>query len=323
MALSKQELLSHNKEDNSFIPRVSIGMPVFNGELYLEKALQSLLAQTFQDFELIISDNASTDRTGEICRIYANQDPRIRYYRNEVNVGFCRNQNRVIELSRGQYFLLAHHDDLRAPEYLERTLRILDSDPSVVVCYSKTIDIDANGELLPRTDPVLRFDSMRLRDRFRDVIRMDHICEPDFGLTRTDTLKKTKLHGDYADSDRVLLAELALYGRFYQVPECLFFRRAHPLQSTAVAPDRRSRTVWFNPEKKGKLLFPHFREFVEYLKVIYRTPISPRDRVWCSLEMLRWLKTNRKRLISDIELSIRDVIRPSWRMIMGQRGGWW
>lgn len=290
-----------------------------NGELYLEKALQSLLAQTFPDFELVISDNASTDRTGEICRAYADRDPRIRYYRNEVNVGFCRNQNRVIELSRGRYFLLAHHDDIRAPEYLERTLRILESDPSVVVCYSKTIDIDANGDLLPRTDPVLRFDSMRLRDRFRDVIRMDHRCEPVFGLTRADTLKKTKLHGDYADSDRVLLAELALYGRFYKVPECLFFRRTHPLQSTAVAPDRRSRTVWFNPEKRGKLLFPHFREFAEYLKVIYRAPISLGDRVWCTIEMLRWLQMNRKRLISDIELSARDIARLLWRIMVGQK----
>jgi glycosyltransferase involved in cell wall biosynthesis len=291
-------------------------MPVFNAELYLEKALRSLLAQTFPDFELIISDNASTDRTAEICLDYANQDRRIRYYRNRVNVGFGKNQNRVYQLSRGQYFLLAHHDDIRAPEYLEHTDSVLDSDPSVVVCYSKTRDIDAHGELLPRIDPVLRFDSFQLRDRFRDVIRMDHICEPDFGLTRIDTLKRTRLHGNYADSDRVLLAELALYGRFYQVPELLFFRRAHPLQSTAIAPDRRSRTVLFNPEKKGRLLFPHFRQFVEYLKAIQRAPISPADRTWCHAEMLRWLKTNRRRLISDIQLTGMDIARPIWRAVM-------
>ena len=231
-------------------------MPVFNGELYLEKALRSVLAQTFPDFELIISDNASTDRTGEICLDYANQDSRIRYYRNQANVGYCKNQNHIYHLSRGEYVLLAHHDDIRAPAYLERTLSILDSDPSVTVCYSTTRDIDANGDLLPRTDPVLRFDSFCLRDRFRDVITMDHLCEPDFGLTRMDTLKKTKLHGAYADSDRVLLAELALYGRFYKVSECLFFRRAHPLQSTAVSPDRRSRTVWFDPENKRQVPVP-------------------------------------------------------------------
>jgi hypothetical protein len=222
----------------------------------------------------------------------------------------------VYQLARGQYFLVAHYDDVRASEYLERTVRVLDCDPSVVVCYSTTRDIDANDKLLPRTDPVLRLDSFRLRDRFRDVIRMDHICEPDFGLMRMDTLKKTKLHGDYADSDRVLLAEIALYGRFYKVSECLFFRRAHLSQSTAVAPDRRSRTVWFNPEKKGKLLFPHFRQFTEYLKAIHRAPISMADRMWCHLEMFRWLGTNRSRLFSDLELAGRDIVRPIWQAIL-------
>jgi hypothetical protein len=146
---------------------------------------------------------------------------------------------------------------------------------------------------------------------------MDHVCEPDFGLTRNEVLKKTKLHGDYADSDRVLLAELALYGRFYKVPECLFFRRAHPLQSTAIASDRRSRTVWFNPENRSKLLFPHFREFLEYLRAINRAPVSLRDRIWCRLEMLRWLKTNRSRLYSDLELTGRDLVRPIKNALLG------
>jgi len=285
-------------------------MPVFNGELYLEKALRSLLTQTFPHFELIISNNASTDKTGEICQDYAKLDSRIRYYCNEVNIGFGKNQNRVYALARGEFFLLAHHDDIRAPEYLERSISVLDSDPSVVVCYSETRDIDANDKLLPRKDPTLRLDSFSLRDRFRDVIRMDHICEPDFGLMRMRTLNKTKLHGDYADSDRVLLAELALYGRFYKLPQCLFFRRSHPLQSTALTPDRRSRTVWFNPEKTGKLLFPHFRQFTEYLKAINRTPISMPDRIWCYLQMCRWFGANRSRLFSDVELAGRDIARP-------------
>jgi hypothetical protein len=216
----------------------------------------------------------------------------------------------VYNLSRGKYFLLAHHDDIRALDYLQRTVGVMESDPSVVICYSRTQDIDAQDRALPRIDPVLRFDSPHLRERFHDVIRMDHICEPDFGLTRMDILRRTTLHGEYADSDRVLLAELALYGRFVKIPECLFYRRAHPLQSTAIAPDRRSRTVWFNPKKAGKFLFPHFRQFVEYHRAINRAPLSMQDRAWCRLEMLRWIKVNRSRLFSDIELTVRDVARP-------------
>lgn len=290
-------------------PRVSMGMPVYNGDAYLEQAIQSLLRQTFEDFELVISDNASTDRTGTICLDYASTDRRIRYTRNDANIGFCRNQNRVIQMTTGQYFLLTHHDDIRSPDYLSRTIEVLDADESIVVCYTKTRDIDKDGQPLPRQDPDLRLHCDDLRTRFRDIIRMDHLCEPDFGLTRKDTLRVTHLHGDYADSDRVLLAELVLRGRFHCIPEYLFFRRAHALQSTAIAPNRQSRTVWFNPDKKGKFLFPHYRQFREYISAIQRAPIDRRDRAWCLAEMLRWAMTNRRRLLNDLDFAFRQAFR--------------
>jgi glycosyltransferase involved in cell wall biosynthesis len=299
-------------------PRVTMGMPVRNGEAYLEEALPSLLKQTFADFELIISDNASTDRTQVICGDYASMDRRIRYHRNPVNVGFCRNQNSVIEAATGEFFLLTHHDDVRSPEYLSRTLAVLDADPSVVVSYTKTRDIDERGRPLPRQDPPLRLAVPDARVRFRDVIRMDHICEPDFGLTRLDVLRRTRLHGDYADSDRVLLAELALYGRFHQVPDYLFFRRAHAQQSTALAPDRQTRTVWFNPAYAGKLVFPHFRQLREYLAVLRRVPIGWRDRASCLLAMLEWIVTNRRRLVGDLDFAARQVGRPLYRAVRGR-----
>jgi len=299
-------------------PRVSLGMPVYNGEAFLEQALRSLLAQTFEDFELIISDNASTDRTRSICLDYAARDQRIRFHRNEVNLGFCRNQNHVIEVSTGEYFLLTHHDDIRAPQYLERTVAIMDADPSIVVCYTKTRDIDEHGNLLPRVDPPLRFDSPDWRERFRDTIRMDHICEPDFGLTRTDKLRTTRLHGDYADSDRVLLAELALHGRFHCIPEVLFYRRAHAAQSTEIAPDRQSRTVWYNPDNSGRLIFPHFRQFKEYISAIHRAPVARQQRAWCYVEMLRWTGANRRRLFGDLEYALRQTFRPLKRALLSR-----
>jgi glycosyltransferase involved in cell wall biosynthesis len=305
--------------DTTPAPKVTLGMPVYNGEQFVEAAVRSLLAQTFGDFELLISDNASTDRTGEICRDYAARDPRIRYTRNEINLGFCRNQNSVYKRARGTYFLLTHHDDIRSPEYLERTVPVLDADPTIIVCYTHTRDIDVNDQPLPRRDPPLRFDSLDLRERFRDVIRMDHLCEPDFGLTRMDVLRRTHLHGDYADSDRVLLAEMALHGRFHRIPEYLFFRRAHTGQSTSVAPDRHSRTVWFDPHKhQGKLLFPHFREFREYLAAVSRAPLGLADRMWCRGEMVRWLVKNRWRLQSDLDHAGRRLLRPLYYALTGR-----
>lgn len=291
-------------------PLVSIGMPVFNGELYIEEALNSILAQTYVNFELIISDNASTDRTANICREYAARDQRIRYYRNETNMGCGPNQNLVAELSCGEYFMWAHHDDVRAPQCIERCVDILEKNSSIVLCYTYIRDIDETGQPLPRTDPPLNLHSARARDRFRDIIRMDHICEPDFGLVRASILKKTGLHGHYADSDRVFLAELALYGPFHRIPEYLFFRRKHALQSTAQYPDRQGRTRWFDPTKLGKLVFPHFRQFQEYLHVIGRVPLPLTEKLDCYASIMKWVLVNRRRLSDDLTVAIKDVLRP-------------
>jgi glycosyltransferase involved in cell wall biosynthesis len=295
-------------------------MPVFNGERYLEEALRSLLAQTFEDFELLVSDNASTDRTRAICLDYASRDARIRYWCNASNIGFVRNQNSVVMDARGEYFLLTHHDDVRLPTYLERTIEVLDADLGVTVCYTVTRDIDEHGRFLPRQDPELRLDSDDPRERFREVIRMNHICEADFGLTRLDALRQTGLHGAYADSDRVLLAELLLRGRFHRIPECLFLRRAHAEQSTAMASDRQGRTVWFDPAARGRLVFPHFRQFREYLAVIDRAPVGMSTRMSCYAAMARWLGTNRRRLVGDVEFAGRHLLRPLKHAVMRRTG---
>lgn len=300
-------------------PRVTLGMPVYNGERFIEEALESLLAQTYENFELLISDNASTDRTTEICRDYASRDSRIRYRRNEKNLGFAINQNSVIQHATGEFFLLTHHDDVRLPTYLDRTIEVLDQDPGVVVCYTYTRDIDDHGEFLPRRDPELRLAAADPVDRFRDIIRMDHICEADFGLTRVAALRETHLHGDYADSDRVLLAELLLRGRFHRLPECLFHRRAHASQSTAIAPSRQSRTVWYNPAYKGGIIFPHFRQFNEYVSAIGRAPIGLGTRLSCYAAMMPWLGANRSRLISDLDAAGREIGRPLYRAVVRSR----
>lgn len=117
--------------------RVSIGMPVYNGEPFLRETLDAILAQTFRDFELIISDNASTDATEQICREYAAQDKRISYSRNQQNIGASANFNRVFKLSSGEYFKWSAADDLHASDFLAKCVEILDRDRSVVLCHSQ------------------------------------------------------------------------------------------------------------------------------------------------------------------------------------------
>ena len=151
---------------SSSSPRVSVGIPVYNGERYLEVAIVSVLNQTYQDFELIISDNASSDHTREICMEYAKQDPRIRYYRNDKNLGAAPNYNRVFQLSDAEYFKWADYDDLIAPDFLSKCIRILDQNPSVVLCYPRAMIIDENGKHLGEHDYVIKLDSPHAHLRF-------------------------------------------------------------------------------------------------------------------------------------------------------------
>src|SRR5262249_6062368 len=130
-------------------PRLSIGLPVYNGQAFLQQAIDHLLAQTFSNFEIIISDNASSDRTSQICRQYASRDSRIRYVRNDTNLGAIANFNRTFELSRAPLFKWAAHDDLHRPTYLESCVRLLDQDAATILAHSATAFIDDGGREFP------------------------------------------------------------------------------------------------------------------------------------------------------------------------------
>jgi len=224
--------------------RLSIGLPVYNGERYLAEAFDGFLAQTFQDFEIVVSDNASTDHTAEICRSFAERDPRIRYYRNEKNLGAIPNFNRVFELSRLPLFKWAAHDDLYHPRYIETCIRILDENPDVILAHSKTAFVDDRGESFPvdpttgnyvdpRTGVVQTADSPFIADspvailRFWQVLSRASWGTHMFGIVRREMLQKTCLVPDFSGGDRAMLAELALLGRFKCANERLFLKRFH------------------------------------------------------------------------------------------------
>jgi glycosyltransferase involved in cell wall biosynthesis len=269
-------------------PKVSIGLAVYNGEQYLREAIDSILAQTFTDFELIISDNASTDRTEKICRDYAASDSRIRYYRNATNIGGANNENRTFKLSRGKYFRLAAHDDVMAKDLINKSVEVLDRNPSVVLCYSQTIEIDRHGKHLKLVD--LDMASLATPyERFCYLASWNHKCEASYSLIRADILDKTDLQPNYVDSDRTLLCELGLYGQFYQIPEPLFYRREHPEKSTEVYRGWYELMTWFNPEVQGYLQcranFSRSRQFCHYLRIISRSPLSFFESLRCYVYM--------------------------------------
>jgi glycosyltransferase involved in cell wall biosynthesis len=272
------------------IPSISVGLPVHNGEKFVEDAIKAILSQTFKDFELIISDNASTDRTWEICSRYAGMDERVRCYRNERNLGVATNFNNTVRLARGRYFRWAAYDDLMAPGLLGSCLAVLDREPDVVLCYPKTVNIDDNGNILFNYEDNFGFRSPNAHERFKDAMLAlrDNECNALYGVIRCDVLRKTSMIQDYHSADRVLLAELTLHGQFYEVPERLFFHRIHKNISTRPGMTARGLAVWFNPSNRAKRTFPVFRRFIEFFKAVNRAPLSLYQRVYCYLQILRF-----------------------------------
>jgi glycosyltransferase involved in cell wall biosynthesis len=277
-------------------PLVSLGLPVYNGANYLAEALESLLLQTYSNWELILSDNGSTDATEEICRAFADRDPRIRYHREPANRGATWNFNRVVELARGPLFRWAAHDDVCAPELLERCVEALEANPLAVLCHPRTRVIGPVGELLEDYGIRLRTDSGRVGPRFHDLICVDHACFPIFGVIRLDVLKRTPLLGQYSGSDRNLLAELSMHGPFHEVPEFLFLRRDHPGTSTRQYPSAKDRRSWFKVEQRGPNL-PTVRRALGYLESILRSPLGPADRLICLGILGKWSSLRLRSLI--------------------------
>jgi glycosyltransferase involved in cell wall biosynthesis len=273
-------------------PLVSIGLPVYNGARYLAEALQSILGQTFEDMELIISDNASTDATQDICEAFATRDPRVRYCRNARNLGAGPNYDRCFRLARGKYFKWAAHDDALAPDYLEKTVAALQASPDAVGCAVGIIEIDATGREMRRYRNALPgIGSRSAARRLGAVIRPGHHCEDFFSLFRRDALAKSGLHGNFIGSDRVLLAELALLGPWVQLSDPIFLHREHELRYTrALLPkDRRAALRWQDTQG-GPTRFAGFYLVVycHFCRLVHKHVRGLSARLGCYGELLRW-----------------------------------
>ena len=272
----------------SVSPPLTIGLPVFNGQNFLTESLDSLLAQTYTDFELTISDNASTDNTEEICRDYAARDNRIRYVRQPVNLGAAPNHNYLVQVARGRLFKWAAHDDLFAPKLVERCIEALDSQPELILAHAYMGNVDERGELLKIYEYRLATDSPRPSDRFRSLMFTDG-GDDFYGVIRTELMRRIPPHNSYHNAGRKLIAELSLYGPFHQVPEIMFFRREHPGRG-----DNRGsiKSVCTNldPRRKGHSTARLVAEMVAaYPVAINRAPLSAAERRRCYQVYLEWI----------------------------------
>ncbi|MGC1216041.1 MAG: glycosyltransferase [Phormidesmis sp.] len=289
-------------------PTLSIGLPVYNGEDFITQALDSFQNQTFQDFEIIISDNASTDRTAEICQQYINDDSRISYYRSDNNLGAAWNYNRTFDLATGKYFKWASHDDLCDSSYLEKCIDILEQDSSIVLCYTNTTVINPSGELTSNYTEDLHLQSPKASERYRKFHQRffkKFKCNAVFGVMRRDVLQETELIGHYEASDIVLLAELSLRGKVYEIPEYLFFRRDHPKMSGRANPTAESIAAWFDPANTKKLITPMNRLLLEHVRAINRVPMSPLEKAKCFTSLAIFVRWKRRELTEETKQIVR------------------
>ncbi len=282
----------------SAVPRLSIGLPVYNGEEFLAESLDSLLSQTFDDFELIIADNASTDGTEALCRRYAKQDSRVRYLRLPQNVGCAPNHNLVFAESRGELFKWASDDDLYARDLLQRCVDALDENPAAVLAHSWTVMIDPAGDVTQAVRYPLTSASASAPERFRSLLFASG-GDDDNGVLRSRVLRSCAPHGSYHHADRVIVAELVLHGPFLQVPDWLYFRRDHPNRSERANPTIRTRCANFDPRRANRLRHPLPRLLLEYVggyaAAIRRAPLSPADRRTCMKYLAQWLTSRATR----------------------------
>ncbi|MGD0606737.1 MAG: glycosyltransferase family 2 protein [Streptosporangiaceae bacterium] len=274
----------------STAPRLTIGLPVYNGEKYVAESLESLLGQSFTDFELIISDNASTDSTGDICRDYEKQDSRVRYFRQPRNIGLAPNVNFIVGQAGGELYKEASHDDLYARDLLESCVAALDEYPQVVLAHSWTAKVDGSGKVTEAYEYPLTTATSRTPERFRSML-FDSGGDDDYGVMRMDVRRRIALMGSHHHSDRTITAEIVLYGPFYQVPDWLYFRREHPGQN-GHAPVRR-RCANMDPRRADRLRHPAVRLYGEYVwayvSAIKRAPLSAADRRDCYRYLAQWL----------------------------------
>jgi glycosyltransferase involved in cell wall biosynthesis len=281
-------------------PPVSVAIPVYNCERYIAQCIESLLNQSYGDFELVISDNASTDGTESICRRYEAQDSRVRYVRRSENIGGPGNFRHVFSLCSGKYHKWSTADDYWHPDFLRDAVAVLDAQPDVVLCYPKTQLIDADGHKIEDYEDNLELDADSARQRFRELYSRIGLCNAHLGLLRRSAMQRTKLIAGHLASDVDFLAEMALIGKFHVLPDVRFYRRYHAASSSWARGDAKHQTVYYAPKSKGMSSIGTWKRFGFRLGLVARSPASIADKIALSIDIVRHIRYDRGVLLREL-----------------------
>jgi glycosyltransferase involved in cell wall biosynthesis len=287
-------------------PKVVVGLPVYNGQRHLGAAIESHLSQSFGDFELVISDNGSTDATQQICEDYAARDRRVRYLRSPENRGILWNHRRVLESIRPstKYFRWAGADDVVGPGLFEAMVAILDARPEVVAVMPDTRNIDDCGAVVGSMARTLDLQAVSVVDRARDVLLANYQHVIAYGLLRAPVLKAMRTQPDYIGWDPIFLWELALRGQIVQTEGPVLFRRFHRGSISRVKTVKEMRK-WVEPNAKAGMSFPHWTWAFERWQTLLCAPISGRDKRAIARTLARVTLWQRLALANDVVQACR------------------
>jgi len=301
----------YNKE----LQKLSIGMPIFNGELFIHQAIKSILAQTFTNFELIISDNASTDSTREICEKFAKQDNRIRYFRQESNIGIHKNFNFVLKQAKNEYFAWAAVDDHLDNDYMEKNIKVLESDKNIVSSVGKIIPIgteslDIDSQLIETTQypkfiknyikknrhkkitdaiPISGSDDQKIRMLLKNTKSLGRF----YGVHRTEQLKQCIVDTPFINVEVAIFLNLILLGDFHEEVSTKLYEFDEGISSRGIINMARySGHNWFG------LLFPFypytnwciknlgFRTYLKNIDIFFRLNLGGQVALMIDLIMI-------------------------------------
>jgi glycosyltransferase involved in cell wall biosynthesis len=282
------------------MPRLSIAVPAYNCERYIERCLQSLLAQTYRDFELIVSDNASTDRTADICEEIARTDARVRVVRRQQNIGGPGNFRYAFSLCSGELIKWSTADDYLDPRYVERCVEQLDRDPATVLCYARTTLINAEGDELSKYEDDLNLIDDSPRQRFNELLHRIKLCNAHLGVIRREAMAQTGLIGNELASDVHFLAEMTLYGKFRVVPEHLFFRRYHEKSSSWNRSNLEHQRAYYNPGRRKGFSMHSWKKFIRLYSGVWGSPVPFGQKLLLSKDLARFAFWDRSGLAADL-----------------------
>jgi len=292
--------------------KVVSGLPVYNGQKYLAAAIESHLAQSFGDFQLVIADNGSTDATPDICAEYAKRDSRIKVLRSPENRGILWNHRRVFEAveSPSQYFRWAAADDIMEPGLLQAMVDVLDTRPEVEAVVPDTKNIDANGDLVGSMARALDLQSPDAFERARQVLTGAYQMVIAFGLFRASTLQRLRTRPDYIGWDFVFVWELALHGLIVMPTGPVLLRRFHAGAMSHVKTAKEMKK-WVEPNSKAGMNFPHWTWAYERARALMASPLSARERWRIGAFLARVMIWQRGSLLGDVTQAARRTLRLS------------